>query len=299
VDDFLSLPGLSSLIRETRNAIAVFDETDRLRFANPAFREALGLAENDFPTWVELMRQGWETSTGTAITSSGGDFEKWLSSALSRRGKLPFRGFETSLHDGRWIWATETVDARGWMLYIGVDITSLATEGRDLRNDRDIALRASQTDELTGVSNRRYMMQRLEAMLGSVTQGCIAVLDIDHFKSINDAYGHESGDAVLIDFSRRASQSVRRGDDFGRIGGEEFLFLLPDIDAQGAEALLDRIRSKLQDSSPVHQAPQFRYTVSIGITTVRPNDSVRSILARADEACYEAKRKGRNRSVFI
>lgn len=113
----MTFPDLSGLVRETRNAIAVFDETDQLRYANPAFRRALNLAEDAFPTWVDLMRHGWQTSTGTEITSCDGDFEKWLSSALSRRGKLPFRGFETSLHDGRWIWVTETVDARGWMLY--------------------------------------------------------------------------------------------------------------------------------------------------------------------------------------
>ncbi|SDK34874.1 diguanylate cyclase (GGDEF) domain-containing protein [Methylophilus rhizosphaerae] len=295
----LTLPNLPSLIHETRNAIAIFDETDRLHYANPAFRAALHLAEEDYPTWVELMRRGWQTSTGTHITSCNGDFEKWLSSALSRRGKLPFRGFETSLHDGRWIWVTETVDAHGWMLYIGVEITSLATEGRELRSDRDVALRASQTDELTGIANRRYMMQRLDNMVSNRIQGCVAILDIDHFKSINDAYGHAGGDAVLVDFARKVGHSVRRGDDFGRIGGEEFLFLLPDIEVDNAGQLLDRIRHTLLDACPILQAPEFRYTVSIGITAIQAGDSTQSLLSRADKACYEAKRQGRNRSVCM
>src|SRR5690606_9603897 len=133
---------------------AVFDETDQLRYANPAFRRALNLAEDAFPTWVDLMRHGWQTSTGTEITSCDGDFEKWLSSALSRRGKLPFRGFEISLYDGRWIWVTETVDARGWMLYICFDITYLSTDDRDLCRDRDMALRDSYTDKLMVISTR-------------------------------------------------------------------------------------------------------------------------------------------------
>ena len=295
----LNFPNLPDLLHSTHNAIAIFDETDRLRYANPAFRAALHLAEGDYPTWVELMRYGWETSTGTEITSSNGDFEKWLSSALSRRGKLPFRAFETSLHDGRWIWVTETVDARGWMLYIGVEITSLAIEGRDLRADRDVALRASQTDELTGISNRRYMMQRLDNMISTRTQGCIAILDIDHFKSINDTYGHAGGDAVLVDFSRMVGHTVRRGDDFGRIGGEEFLFLLPGLETGQAKPLLERIRHMLVDAAPIAEAPSFRYTVSIGITAIQPDDSTQSVLSRADKACYEAKKQGRNRSICL
>lgn len=295
----MNFPDLSNLIQETKNAVAVFDETDRLRYANPAFRKALNLSEDDFSTWVNLMRHGWQTCTGTEVTSCNGNFEKWLSSALSRRGKLPFHGFETSLHDGRWIWVTETVDTRGWMLYIGVEITALATEARDLRSDRDMALRAAQTDELTGISNRRYMMRRLDTVIADRTQGCVAVLDIDHFKLINDKYGHDGGDAVLVDFSHRVSRAVRRGDDFGRIGGEEFLFLLPGIEIGDAEKFLDRIRSDLFNSRPILQEPEFCYTVSIGITAIRPDDSARSVFSRADKACYEAKHNGRDRSICV
>ena len=295
----MSFPDLSGLINETRNAIAVFDETDRLRYANAAFREALNLSNDAFPTWVDLMRHGWETRSGTLITSCDGDFEKWLSSALSRRGKQRFRGFEVSLHDGRWQWMTETVNEQGWMLCIAVDISSLAIDGREARHARDIALRVSQTDELTGISNRRYMMGRLESLLASKVSGCIALLDIDRFKSINDTYGHAAGDAVLVDFARRVGHMVRRGDDFGRIGGEEFLFLLPDTRQEDAVRLLERIRYNLLDSRPLMQAPDFRYTVSIGITEIRSDDSEQSVLSRADKACYAAKRQGRDRSVCL
>ena len=294
----MTLPDLSELMRETRNAIAVFDDKDRLRYANSAFRGFYNLADDDYPLWVDLMRHGWYTRTGTKITScDDGDFEKWLSSALSRRGKLPFRGFETSLHDGRWIWVTETVDANGWMFYVGVDITPLATEGRDLRSDRDLALRDSQTDELTGISNRRYMMRRLNAMMAGQAPGCVAVLDIDHFKQINDTYGHDAGDVVLVDFARRVGHMVRRSDEFGRIGGEEFLFLLPDTDVESASAFLERIHRALLDIRPIEADPQFHYTVSIGITDIRDGDSTQSVFSRADQACYQAKRQGRNRTI--
>ena len=295
----MSLPDLSGLIHTTRTLIAVFDENDRVIYANPAFRQAMDMAEDAFPTWIELIRQGWKNRTGTEISSSGDDLEKWLSSTLSRRGKQPFRGFESNLYDGRWLWVTETVDARGWMMYIGVEITPLATDGRDLRNDRDVALKAAQTDELTGLSNRRHMMRRLDTIIAGGTSGCIAMLDLDRFKSINDRYGHEAGDAVLIDFARRVGHTVRRGDEFGRIGGEEFLFLLPRTDIDQAVRLLDRIRDQVRAASPLPHVPEFRYTVSIGVTAIQPGNTAADVLSRADRACYAAKRNGRDCTVRL
>ena len=293
------LPDLSGLIRGTRNLISVFDASDRIVYANAAFREAYHLGTDDYPTWVELMRHGWATRTGTEITSCNGDFENWLSSALSRRGKLAFRSFQTSLYDGRWLWVTETVDERGWMLYIGVDITPLNSDDRDLRTAHDVALKAAQTDELTGISNRRYMMQRLHELIDSGTPGCIAMLDLDHFKSINDRYGHEAGDTVLVDFARRVGHTVRRGDEFGRIGGEEFLFLLPDTRIDDAVRLLDRIRDQIRAASPLPHIQAFHYTVSIGVTAIVPDDRAQTLLSRADQACYDAKNQGRDRTVSL
>ena len=138
---------------------------------------------------------------GTVISVP--DFEAWVVSAQSRRGKMPFSAFETDLVDGRWLWMTETVDRSGWMLCIANDITHLRADERTLRQDRDFALKASQTDELTGISNRRYMMAQLEAMIrsqpaGGPVNGCISILDIDFFKGINDLYGHQTGDEILL-----------------------------------------------------------------------------------------------------
>ena len=124
------------------------------------------------------------------------------------------------------------------------------------------------------------------------------MLDLDHFKSINDTYGHESGDAVLMDFAHRIGLSVRRSDEFGRIGGEEFLFLLPETDFNAANTLLERIRQGVKEARPLVQAPEVGYSVSIGFTQLRPDDTTRSALSRADQACYTAKRQGRDCVVF-
>lgn len=92
-------------------------------------------------------------------------------SAQSRRGKLPYRAFEMDLYDGRWFWMTETVQQDGWMLCVASDVTELRQGYRTLRQDRDLAVRASQTDELTGTANRRFVFAKLALQVEQVTKG--------------------------------------------------------------------------------------------------------------------------------
>lgn len=161
------------------------------------------MGQDDFPSWVELMRSGYSSSTGTAIETS--DFELWLRSTRTRRGKLPFRTIETSLNDGRWMLTTETTLPGGWMLCVVTDVSELGIELRDLRQQRDRALKSALSDELTGLGNRRYAMDSLNHMLGPSKAQALAVIimDIDHFKSVNDRFGHACGDLVLKDFAAR------------------------------------------------------------------------------------------------
>lgn len=284
------LPGL---MNNSDALFSVFDNHDRLKFANPAFRIAFALGENEYPTWADLLRSNREKNQGIALSCD--DFEKWLMSAASRRGKSVYRAFETDLLDGRWLWMTETLDKEGWMLCVAVDITALAINERELRHDRDLALRASWTDELTGVSNRRFVMGKLEQFVKQKTPACLAVLDIDRFKMINDSFGHQTGDAVLTDFARRVSQSVRRTDCFGRIGGEEFLFLMPDTGAEEAIAIVERIRSEAATHRLLVGGRKLSYSFSAGVAELRADDTVSSAFSRADAACYEAKQQGRDR----
>jgi diguanylate cyclase (GGDEF)-like protein len=242
------------------------------------------------------MRRNTKAGCGTIIRAA--DFEMWLISAQSRRGKLPFRAFETDVVDGRWFWMTETVQRDGWMLCIASDITQMKTSERDLRQDRDFALRASQTDELTGISNRRFMMAALENMVhrpNTVVSGCVCIIDLDFFKRINDSYGHHAGDQVLIDFARRVHPLVRRRDSFGRIGGEEFMLVLPDTALEQGKVIIDRILDIVRVARPIRTVPDFCYTCSAGLAELRPGDAAEQLYARADEALYLAKVSGRDR----
>ncbi|MCZ7887388.1 diguanylate cyclase [Agrobacterium sp. ST15.16.055] len=288
---------LMSLMEASQQGYALFDGHDEMRFANSAFRTALGVGPNVFPSWVDLMRSGYQTATGTAIETS--DFELWLRSAKTRRGKLPFRTIETSLKDGRWMLTTETTLPGGWMLCVITDVSELGVELRDLRQERDRALKSALSDELTGLGNRRYAMDTLNHLLGPNKAQALAVIimDIDHFKSVNDRFGHAYGDLVLKDFAARLSSTAGRDDLLGRIGGEEFLLVLSGARMHSAETLMRQLQLSLADAAPLPDRPEFRYSCSAGIAYASPGESASDVLRHADTALYEAKNTGRNRYV--
>lgn len=167
-------------------------------------------------------------------------------------------------------------------------------------------LRSGQTDFLTGWHNRRYLQFRLKEELARArrdqsTLVCL-MLDIDHFKRINDNYGHAAGDEVLREIAHRVELQVRASDVAARYGGEEFVVLLPGTDEHSAELLAERIRKAIA-SSPVtlNDTATETITTSIGIAScvAAPGDDLKtlgdSLLARADVALYQAKSAGRNR----
>ncbi|WP_353646660.1 GGDEF domain-containing protein [Mesorhizobium sp. WSM2239] len=288
---------LFEMYERTPVLVAAYDGFDRLRYANQAFRSAYFLGPQETPFWSDLMRRNFHARRGTVIRTA--DFETWLISTQSRRGKTAFRAFETDLVDGRWLWMTETVQSDGWMLCIASDITELRTDERTVRQDRDFAIKASHTDELTNVANRRFVMARIDDMLQRPAKegelGCLGVLDIDRFKSINDRYGHQTGDLVLRDFARRILDLVRRSDCFGRVGGEEFVLVLPDTSIEEAALILERMLAVIRSSKPLPDRPDFSYTFSAGIAAGGPADIAANLYARADKALYSAKMAGRNR----
>ncbi|WHA41682.1 sensor domain-containing diguanylate cyclase [Agrobacterium larrymoorei] len=282
--------------------IALYDTEDRLRHANRAFREAFHLAEDAFPTWLDIIRTNYQNREGLIITTS--DFEAWVLSAQSRRGKLPFRGLELDMHDGRWIWMTETVQTDGWMLCVGSDITALRQNQRSLRQDRDIAMRAAQTDELTGTANRRFVFAKLAAQIEHVNNGIecpfgVCIIDIDLFKAINDRFGHQAGDAVLRDFVKIAHATIRRSDCFGRVGGEEFMLIMPRTSLDECVGIVERVLKKVSESHPFAADPEFTYSCSAGISLYRPGEASNDLYHRADRALYLAKQNGRARVEWL
>lgn len=166
----------------------------------------------------------------------------------------------------------------------------------------DELLKQARFDVLTGCANRRYFLEELGLELkraGRFNSPCsLAILDIDHFKAINDQFGHATGDLVLKHFSRSVNQSLRSSDLLGRHGGEEFALLMPQTTLPGALELAERIRGVVEASSSQTGEVRvgMRFTVSIGVAEWNGHEeSAEALIARADEAMYTAKRSGRNR----
>lgn len=159
---------------------------------------------------------------------------------------------------------------------------------------RELAL----TDELTGVPNRRAVLGRLEPLLGhrDLPSCAVLIVDLDHFKSVNDHHGHPVGDEVLKLVARDLRAGVREPAFFGRLGGEEFLVVLPETNLEDAIVVADRLREQVMGLDAAKWlSDRRRITASIGVTVSAPTgDSSSNMLKRADEALYAAKRAGRN-----
>ena len=157
----------------------------------------------------------------------------------------------------------------------------------------------AELDELTGSYNRRCIMRMLDEEIARAARNgspcSVALIDLDWFKRINDAFGHPTGDEVLRTFAITMFANIRNSDRFGRYGGEEFLLVLPDMDSAGAVRAMDRLRAIISDLDWSAFSPSMRVTISAGVATLKPNESPDTFLARADSALYAAKARGRNR----
>jgi two-component system cell cycle response regulator len=171
-----------------------------------------------------------------------------------------------------------------------------------LRASLDHSLELAVTDQLTGLHNRRYLTSQLTDMIERTRADgeplSVVIADIDHFKSINDTYGHDVGDLVLKEFAARLAANVRAMDTACRYGGEEFVVAMPGADIDAARSLAERVRRAACDE-PVRlgDSLELSMTVSLGVAKLEPGDDINRLLKRADQALYAAKQRGRNKVI--
>jgi diguanylate cyclase (GGDEF)-like protein len=172
-----------------------------------------------------------------------------------------------------------------------------------LRDANDRLQWLSSRDELTGLPNRRFMLGLLGEQLRRLGRGgapgCVAMADIDHFKSINDTYGHDAGDKVLAAMGELFRANLRAEDVCGRWGGEEFLIVLPAADLEASTTTLARLRALVSAlPGPTGEPATFRLSLSVGLVRCdNPDEAPDTLLKRVDAALYAAKRQGRDRTV--
>jgi diguanylate cyclase (GGDEF)-like protein len=258
------------------------------------------LASN--PDFVEL-RESLIDVRDFLLALSVGD----LSRTISRKGYLP--GALKALHSSlrHLTWQTGMIasgDFTQRVDFMGEFSESFNSMVRQLDETMRKLEKTSRTDPLTGINNRGYFMQLLsvEAERSRRYDRAFSVLmvDLDHFKKINDTFGHAAGDAALQAFVAILENcGLRRTDFWGRLGGEEFAVALPETPPDHAFLPAERIRCMLSDTLVTHADASFTVTASIGISGYLPDDTVDSLLNRADLAMYQAKEQGRNRVVVL
>jgi diguanylate cyclase (GGDEF)-like protein len=170
-----------------------------------------------------------------------------------------------------------------------------------VRNERDNLRRDSQTDPLTGLLNRRSLQGEVSSRCEARERFGVLFMDLDHFKSINDRFGHEMGDRVLVALSSVLRTALRPGDVVGRYGGEEFVAIVAGAGPESARLVAERLRSSVEAMLPPKGGPA-KLTISIGTTVFDPrqfDERSEELLHRADMALYAAKRTGRNRVVLV
>lgn len=289
---------LQALLQNLDQGVTVTDENLNIAFWNKAFFKLL-----DFPE--ELQKQPMRYEDFIRFNAERGEYgpgdpEQHVQARIISALKFQPHHFERTRPDGR------TLEVIGKPLVVDgknlgfistyVDITEHKRMAEDLR-------KLANTDGLTGLHNRRFfsaMLNReLKRCLRSGQPLSLLALDLDHFKNINDRFGHATGDRVLKEFSKTCMEALRDVDVCGRMGGEEFAIFLPDTDRKGAKASAERLRKATENIHLLSDKGEpIPISVSIGIAlfdSSNEEDNQDALLNRADKALYTAKRQGRNR----
>lgn len=300
---------LDAVIRQgletSQDCIGVLDPDDRVVFCNSTFASAYGIdtLEALGKTNKELLQLAWKNKKGIFIDTN--DFEVWYQNILQVQKDKKHNQFETDFTDGRWFKMTRHNLDNGFVMLFGVDITDLKEAQASLYSANQKIEELANTDPLTGVNNRRSF-ERISAKEWERAKRyqqplSILALDLDHFKRVNDTYGHKAGDDVLKQFSSICLQEVRKGDSIFRMGGEEFTVLMPMSETEDAKILAARLRSctETTDFFLDDLGQSINISVSIGVSSLTHwKSSIEDIAAQADQALYSAKQSGRNQVII-
>lgn len=294
--DGAGLPAFDAL-RFIPDGAAILDADDRIIAANDAFRRLYDVPDARPVvglTLDEVIAEAW------AAASAVGALRATIRNGMRYDGAP----FEVELPGDRWrrVVAQRTVDGIGY--FVHADISAGKRQQAELLRMQDALRRANvelsalaQTDTLTGLANRRRLMEAMTIATAQAQTVTLIVIDVDHFKSVNDQHGHLAGDVCLRMIGQIVSDQITpKGGLVARLGGEEFGALLPGLDEQAAQRLAEGIRTALAQAPWRAVDPRFEgATVSIGVcSALAPLDS-RRLYAGADAALYVAKRNGRNR----
>lgn len=283
----------------THDGIGIFDADDVLVYCNHVLASMFSQTAESATgqSFDFLVKHSYTTQTGVNVESSSVD--GWLRMAHRLRRSKKFRSFEVDCHGDRWFLVTEHTAEDGTMLIFCSEITEQKRNEAELsRLNQQLEVLANY-DSLTGIFNRRHFLDQAMIELSRCQRESkdlvLMMLDLDHFKSVNDSYGHEIGDQVLIESARRIREQLRDYDLLGRLGGEEFAAILPGSNLDGGIEIGGRITRGLERRPVSTRAGEISITCSIGVAQFNPEGgSLGELLDIADQYLYQAKGAGRN-----
>lgn len=319
---------LLDAIDNMEESMVAYDANGRLLFCNRAFMEMYGYTPLQARPGVHFRELGEIDIQQGNVVVADDNGEDYLTRKAEYRKKLE-GSFTVKLNDGRWIQTTDRPMSGGGFVSVHIDITEtrltqemlgeaealsrahereleklnsslealVRERTRQLEEAKQRAEELARIDPLTELKNRRAFFEEANAIHEAARRYqhsySVLMLDIDHFKKINDRYGHQVGDKSIRMLADAIDAIIRKVDSAGRIGGEEFAIVLPETNAQSALQLINRLRQTLSNPPPDQETPSF--TISTGIAEFQPDDmAFDQVLARADKALYQAKNAGRD-----
>jgi diguanylate cyclase (GGDEF)-like protein len=286
---------LHTALDNISDGVLLLDSELRVQFLNQKLRDYWGISKEQaalHPTYAELIAN---LPSRGAYPVAADQVEAFLASRVEEVRSATPAARDLKIADGRTIRSRCSITASGGRMLTYCDVT-------DLIRNAEILEKLATVDSMTGLFNRRHFLSVAEAEWSRFQryQRPLAMLaiDIDHFKSVNDRYGHAVGDEAIVAVANACQQGRRASDVVGRFGGEEFVMLLPETDLAQAMVVAERLREAVAAHVLHVHKVQFKLTISVGVAqAILSMSGIDVLLRAADQALYQAKAEGRNRAV--
>ncbi|WP_434563277.1 diguanylate cyclase [Pseudomonas sp. Z5-35] len=300
---------LLAIVQSIDVGVVVLDREYRVQVWNTFMENRSGVQPKDaqnqnfFDLFPEIDRQWFTRKVESVATLGTPAFTVWEQRPYLMRFKSyqPITGQEEFMYQNTTLLPLRSPDNRiNHICLVIYDVTDVATNRHQIQAANAQLQLLSSTDRLTGLYNRGHWEGSLKSAYARHQRYgnalSLVMLDIDHFKRVNDTYGHQAGDKVIENVARLLHEHVRESDVAGRYGGEEFGVVLSDTDKEGARVFAERLRKAVEELLVQYNGQDIRFTISLGVADLsEPSNDHAELIARADQALYTSKKTGRNR----
>ncbi|WP_434603607.1 diguanylate cyclase [Pseudomonas sp. R1-7] len=300
---------LLAIVQSIDVGVVVLDREYRVQVWNTFMENRSGVQPKDaqnrnfFSLFPEIDRQWFSRKVESVATLGTPAFTVWEQRPYLMRFKSyqPITGQEEFMYQNTTLLPLRSPDNRiNHICLVIYDVTDVATNRHQIQAANAQLQLLSSTDRLTGLYNRGHWEGSLKTAYARHQRYgnalSLVMLDIDHFKQVNDTYGHQAGDQVIVQVAALLHEHVRESDVAGRYGGEEFGVVLSDTDQAGARIFAERLRQAVEALLVQYNGQDIRFTISLGVADLStPANDHAELIARADQALYTSKKTGRNR----